>query len=126
MVERQRWLALALGRVLALKGAIAALVVGLFWWKGSEGAGRSALYGAAAALLPALFMALRMVRVGDRGAREIVRALWTGEVVKFLLAAAIFAVAFRQQETEPLPLFLAFAAVVLGDWIALLLERDQR
>ncbi len=125
MVGR-RQLVRALSRLIAIQIAIAAMTVALFWKVGGGNFARSALAGAAIAILPGLYMALLMVRVAERGAREIVRAFYLGEVVKFLLTVGLFAYLLRQPDILPIPLFVAFLAVVTGYWFGLLIDGGDR
>lgn len=126
MALRRRQVAQVLGRLIALQAVVAVLIAGLFFFFGGPDVGRSALYGSFIALLPNLYLAARMVRVSEKGAREIVRALYGGEMVKFLLTAGLFTFVLMQPAIRPLPLFMAFAAVALTNWFALLIDWRDR
>ena len=122
MALRRAQVARALGRLIAFQAVVAALACALFLSLGGAEAGRSALYGSLVALLPNLYLAVRMVRVSEKSPKAIVRALYRGEVVKFLLVAGLFAAVLRQPDLRPVPLFLTFAAVTLTHWFALLID----
>ena len=76
--------------------ASVALVVALLFFLGKGiTASYSALLGGLIALLPNAFFAYKAFRYfGARSAREIVQAIWSGAMGKWILTAVLFALVF--------------------------------
>lgn len=95
----------------------------LFWvWMG-ETAGKSALLGGVAVVIPNGFLAARLLRSGrDDSAMAIMRSAWIGEIGKLLLTVLLFAAIFGAvRPLEPLAFFCGFIAAQMVVFGALLL-----
>lgn len=81
-------------------------------------AAKSVLAGAAIAILPAAFMAWAVFRFREKVApRDYTRAVYRGELGKFLLTVVAFALVFAEaQPLSPPGLFLAFLAALAVQW----------
>lgn len=100
--------------------AVAGLVAG-------SGAALSAgVGGGISVVVTAVFAGLTFAAGPGATAARVARALYLGEVVKFLLTIALFAVAFVLIEVSFLPLILTYAATLMVYWLALLLTLDAR
>jgi ATP synthase protein I len=53
---------------------------------------------------------------------QVVRAFYLGETIKLLFTALLFIIVFQLPGIWPLPLFIAFGAVMAVFWFALLLR----
>lgn len=93
-------------------------------WKGSV-AGYSALIGGMIALLPNAYFAYKAFRYfGARSARAIVQSLWSGEMGKLFLTAALFALVFvGVKELNVAALFAGYGLVLGTSASALLLVK---
>ena len=91
-------------------------VVALAFWAGMDAtAGKSALLGGIAVVIPNGFLAARLLRPSrDDSVRAIVRAAWIGEIGKLLLTVLLFAAIFGAvRPLEPLAVFCGFIAAQL-------------
>jgi ATP synthase protein I len=79
----------------------------------------SVLLGAAIAIVPAAVMARAVFRFRDRIApRDYARAVYRGELGKFLLTIMLFAAVFAEvQWVEPAGLLVAFVAALVLQWL---------
>lgn len=82
-------------------------------------AGTSVLAGAAIAILPGAFTAWVVFRFRARVApRDYTRAVYRGELGKFLLTAVLFALVFTGPQSVSAPaLFTAFLAAMVVQWV---------
>jgi ATP synthase protein I len=94
----------------------------VFWaWMGGT-AGKSALLGGVAVVIPNGFLAARLLRPGDESAMAIMRSAWIGEIGKLLLTVLLFAAIFGAvQPLDPLAVFCGFIAAQMVVFGALLL-----
>lgn len=121
---RRRWrLFPMVRRILLLQAAV---VIGFplasWGWLGAE-AGRSSALGALVAFIPSLIFASRAgLRVDCLTARQVVRALYGGEVLKLVATGALFAAALHVPGIGILPLMAGYVAVLTVFWFALLVR----
>ncbi|GLK59311.1 F0F1 ATP synthase subunit I [Azotobacter vinelandii] len=110
--------------VQALSGLATAFACGVFL---GLVAGYSALLGSLIAWLANLYFAHRAFRYfGARSARAVVQSLWSGEMGKMILTAALFALVFvGVRPLEPLALFGGYLLVLGVGASALLLMRNK-
>ncbi|WP_089169736.1 F0F1 ATP synthase subunit I [Azotobacter chroococcum] len=110
--------------VQALTGLVTAFACGVFW---GLVAGYSALLGGLIAWLANLYFAHKAFRYfGARSAKAVVQSLWSGEMGKLILTAALFALVFvGVQPLEPLALFGGYLLVLGVGASALLLMRNK-
>lgn len=96
------------------------------WAIGGMNTALSALAGGLVAFLPnAVFAVLSGRRKPGKSAQQVVKTFYFGESVKLVLTVALFAAAFHLPGMQPLPLFVAFAAVMAMFWFSLLLSNYQ-
>lgn len=104
---------------------VAAIV---FWsWMGAT-AGKSALLGGMAVVIPNGFLAARLLRTSrDESIGAIMRSAWVGEIGKLLLTVLLFAAIFGAvRPLDPLAVFCGFIAAQMVIFGALLLGGAQR
>jgi ATP synthase protein I len=81
--------------VLLLQASVGLLVAVLFVFGKGLTAGYSALFGGLIALLPNAFFAYKAFRYfGARSTKDIVLAIWSGAMGKWILTAVLFALLF--------------------------------
>ena len=104
---------------------VAALV---FWGLMGATAGKSALLGGAAVVIPNGFLAARLLRQsGDESMTAIMRSAWIGEIGKLLLTAVLFAAIFGAvRPLEPPAVFGGFIAAQLAIFGAALFGGARR
>ncbi len=107
-------------RVLAGQLILGGAVTGA-WFFEAPIAAAAAAAGTAIALLPTLYFAVKVFSKAPGSApHEVLRALYTGEAVKLILTAALFAIALRWFGGHFLPLITAYAAALATYWFVLL------
>ena len=110
--------------VLALQLAVGVALAALFWGLAGGVAGYSALLGSLTCVIPNAFLATRIVLARrDRGARDLIRAAWTGEMGKLALTVLMFSIVFVT--VRPLAagsLFAGFIAAQLVTFAGFLLR----
>lgn len=100
--------------VTLLAAAIAALAGG---WH----AGYSALFGGLTNVVASYYMAARVFAGGlASGPRDWLARLWLGEILKFGLTIALFALAIVVFKAAFLPLILTYMATLSAYWVGLL------
>lgn len=112
---------------LQLAVAVAAAIIGAGFF--GIVAGYSALAGGLIAFVANLYFALKAFRyAGARSTGAIVRSLWSGEMGKQILTAALFALVFAGvRPLEPLALFAGFLLVLaMGASALLLMKKNLR
>ncbi len=87
---------------------------------------RSILLGGAVAWIPNAYLAIKISRTSGNKPEQIVRGLYMGETVKFILTMALFVMVFQMPNILFLPLMIGFAAVLSVHWFALLLDKSYR
>jgi ATP synthase protein I len=98
-----------------------------FWaWMDAD-AGKSALLGGIAVVIPNGFLAARLLRPGrDDSVRAILRSAWIGEIGKWLLTVLLFAAIFGAvRPLEPVAFFCGFIAAQMVIFGALFLSGAQ-
>lgn len=108
------------GRVLYAQVLVATLVASVFLWMGGWEFALSPVLGAVVAIVPNLYFAYKVYLARHREAQGIVNAFYTGETVKLLLTAALFALALQIQSVNFLTLLIGYIAVLSVFWFALL------
>jgi len=110
--------------VLALQLAVGVALAALFWGLAGGVAGYSALLGSLTCVIPNAFLATRIVLARrDRGARDLIRAAWAGEMGKLALTVLMFSIVFVT--VRPLAagsLFAGFIAAQLVTFAGFLLR----
>jgi len=110
--------------VLALQLAVGVALAALFWGLAGSVAGYSALLGSLTCVIPNAFLATRIVLARqDRGARDLIRAAWVGEMGKLALTVLMFSIVFVT--VRPLAagsLFAGFIAAQLVTFAGFLLR----
>ena len=110
--------------VLAGQLVVGVVLAAVFWGLAGGVAGYSALLGSLTCVIPNAFLATRIVLARrDAGARELLRAAWTGELGKLALTVMMFTIVFVT--VRPLaagPLFAGFIAAQLVTFTGFLLR----
>lgn len=91
------------------------------WATGADArAAMAATAGGAIAIIPGLYMAVRVFTVPpDAEPKRILGAFYRGESVKFALTAALFIVALQWFASTFLPLIVTYILALLVYWLAL-------
>ncbi|MDN3516608.1 ATP synthase subunit I [Aquisalimonas lutea] len=91
------------------------------WATGADTrAGLAAIAGGAIAIIPGLYMAVRVFSVpADAEPKRILGAFYRGESVKFALTAALFIIALQWFASTFLPLIVTYILALLVYWLAL-------
>ena len=99
-----------------------------FWGLMGATAGKSALLGGVAVVIPNGFLAARLLRQsGDESMTAIMRSAWIGEIGKLLLTVLLFAAIFGAvRPLEPVAFFSGFIAAQMVIFGALLVGGAQR
>ena len=100
--------------------ALAAVLLGVF----GKVAGYSAMLGSLAAVIPNVFLALRLMAPRrDPGARSLMRAAWIGEVGKLALTVILFVLVFALvRPLSPAALFAGFIVTQMVVFSGLLMR----
>jgi ATP synthase protein I len=110
--------------VLVLQLLVGMALAALLWWLAGGVAGYSALLGSLTCVIPNAFLAARIVLARrDRGARDLLRAAWVGELGKLALTVLMFSIVFVT--VQPLAagsLFAGFIAAQLVTFAGFLLR----
>ncbi len=107
------WLA---GWQLALTGLVAAGA----GWLGGSASGLSAATGGSIGIIAGLYQALRMFRVdASKDPAGFMRGVYVGEVVKFILTAALTIAAIRVLNVTMVPFMIGYIAIYVVYWVAL-------
>lgn len=122
-IHRQRGFRTAL-KVCALQAIFGSVWALLTLLHAGVDAGLAALWGAACAVLPTLYMALRVFlrRRGD-APREILGAFYQAAAGKFVLAGVCFWIGARGFPAHFLALMLAYLACLMAYWVAVAVIR---
>jgi ATP synthase protein I len=108
-------------RVLVLQSVLAGLAAGIAAAVWGLGAGVWALGGGAVCVVPSALFAFRLSRAALRSGQDFGVALLVGELLKVLLVAALFALAYsRFGGVHAAALLLGFIAAVQGYFLAFL------
>ena len=108
---------LTIPRMLMWQFVIGAVLSAALWSVFGRIAGYSALLGSLTAVVPNLFLALRiMAPRRDPGAKALLRAAWVGEAGKLALTVLFFALVFTQ--VRPLSAAALFAGFIVTQLVA--------
>ena len=108
---------LTIPRVLMWQFVVGAVLSAILWGVFGRVAGYSALLGSLTALVPNLFLALRiMAPRRDPGAKALLRAAWIGEAGKLALTVLLFVLVFTQ--VRPLSAAALFAGFIVTQLVA--------
>ena len=108
---------LTIPRVLMWQFVVGAVLSAVLWGVFGRVAGYSALLGGLTALVPNLFLALRiMAPRRDPGAKALLRAAWIGEAGKLALTVLLFVLVFTQ--VRPLSAAALFAGFIVTQLVA--------
>lgn len=99
------------------------LMVALSLLLKEPGSSLSVLFGGIVAIVPNLVFSLGIgVRDDRRSARQVTRLLYGGEMLKLVLTAALFALAFHVPGIQLIPLMVGFVGALTVFWVALLVR----
>ena len=106
------------GKRFAFKQLIAMLIAVLllafvtyFYW--GHNYAMSILAGGAVTIIPNIFFALKAFRyAGARSSEKVMESFYSGEKMKIVLTAILFALAFKYLALLPVPFFTSFCLVV--------------
>lgn len=98
------------------------MVVSLAFAVGGWHKSFSSLLGGLAAIVPNLYFALRVTSSEGQEARKVLRSFYTGESIKLLLTAVIFALILRIPNIQILPIFAGYVSALSVFWFALLMR----
>lgn len=112
-------------RIIGLQVGVTLAISLLLWMAVGAEHARSAFWGGACAFLPALAYQFRAALVRGRDARDILRAQYAGEGVKFVLSILMFYLVFTRVHPLVAPMFFAtYGAALLCYFVALLTDHD--
>lgn len=107
--------------VIGLQLAVTLLAAMVATLTGGPHAGYSALLGGLINVVASFYMARRVFAGGlAAGPRAWFARLWLGEIIKFGLTVALFALAIAVLKAAFLPLILAYMATYVAYWVGLL------
>jgi ATP synthase protein I len=108
--------------LLAQAGVSVGLGLALWVWQGGVVAG-SALLGGLTAVVPNAFLAARVMSPRVRGAKDLLRSAWVGEIGKLALTVVLFGLVFALVRPLSAPaVFAGFIAAQLVVFGALLYD----
>ncbi|WP_091644760.1 ATP synthase subunit I [Aquisalimonas asiatica] len=108
-------------RTVIIGQGVVTLISGAVWGilQGGQ-AGMAALAGGVVAILPALYLAVKVFSVpADAEPKRIVGAFYRGEVLKFGLTVVLFAIALQVFASAFAPLITTYILAILVYWLAL-------
>ncbi|MDE3011942.1 MAG: ATP synthase subunit I [Pseudomonadota bacterium] len=112
-------------RIIGLQVGVTLAISLLLWTGTSANHALSAFWGGACAFVPALAYQFRAALVRGKDARDILRAQYAGEGVKFAMSILMFYVVFTRVHPLVAPLFFAtYVAALLCYFVALLTDHD--
>lgn len=112
MVEEGRLLA---RKVVIFQSFVALIVTTLFFVFLGKTAGISAIYGSLICLIPSLvFARFAFKYAGARQNRLVVRSFSQGSKLKLALSIALFVVAYRWGNVDPVPLLVSYVTTLLA------------
>jgi len=107
--------------IVGLQLAVTLLAALVATASGGLSAGYSALLGGLTNVVASFYMAKRIFAGGlATGPRAWLARLWLGEIIKFGLTIALFAVAIGVLKAAFLPLILTYMATLAAYWVGLL------
>lgn len=112
------------GKILSAQVLMAALVASGFLLIGGWKYAISPLAGSAVALLPNFYFAYKIYLARHQQAQGILNAFYTGETVKLIMTAALFAMVFQIPAVDFLTLLIGYVSVLSVFWFALFYWRD--
>ena len=107
---------LTIPRVLGWQFVIGAALAAVLWGVYGNTAGYSALLGSLACVIPNAFLGLRLM-APRQDTTALLRAAWTGELIKLALTVAIFTLVFTL--VRPLSPAALFAGFIVTQLVAL-------
>jgi F0F1-type ATP synthase assembly protein I len=112
-------------RIIGLQVGVTLAVSLLSWIGYGANQAQSAFWGGACAFLPALAYQFRAGLARGKDARDILRAQYAGEGVKFAASILMFYLVFTRVHPLAAPMFFAtYVAAVLCYFVALLTDHD--
>ena len=116
---------IAIRKILTVQASVSivvpALMLVFFGWADA----RSGFLGALTGFIPSLCFALRIIAAKAKSAKHAVRAFYSGEAMKIVITAGLFACVFQLPNILYGPLFVGFSAVISVFWFALLFSRTE-
>ena len=108
--------------ILGLQLLVAGCVTLVFVLASGPMAAKSAAIGGAIAFIPGAFYAWRLIVSRDSTPSRLLRAHFVAEAGKLALTFVLFAATFVwMKDVSAIPLFMAYIAVLLVYWLALIL-----
>ncbi|GAA6205553.1 MULTISPECIES: ATP synthase subunit I [Thalassotalea] len=102
----------AFKQIIAMLMAVLILAFVVYFNWGIEHA-KSVLAGGAVTIIPHIFFALKAFRyAGARSSEKVMESFYSGEKMKIVLTALLFALAFKFLAILPVPFFTSFCLVV--------------
>ncbi|XQW85136.1 ATP synthase subunit I [Thalassotalea piscium] len=90
---------------------ICTIITCIFWGLSYA---QSVLAGGVIAIIPNVIFALKAFRyAGAKSSDKVIESFYSGEKIKIVLTAILFALAFRFIAIEPIPFFTSFCLVVV-------------
>lgn len=112
-------------RIIGLQVGVTLAISLLLWTALSLSHALSAFWGGACAFVPALGYQFRASLVRGKDARDILRAQYAGEGVKFAASVLMFYLVFTRLHPLVAPLFFAtYVAALLCYFVALLTDHE--
>lgn len=111
-------------KIMIAQVLMAILVASGFFMQGGWSFALSPLLGALVAVLPNGYFAYRVFATRHLEAKGMVKAFYSGEAIKVLLTAAVFALVYQVPNINVLTLLVGYLAVLSVFWFALLWWRD--
>jgi F0F1-type ATP synthase assembly protein I len=113
-------------RIIGLQVGVSLAISFLLWCGVGRSHALSAFWGGACAFMPALAYQFRAGLARGNDARDILRAQYAGEGVKFALSIVMFYLVFtRLKPLEAPAFFAAYVAALLCYFVALLTDHDR-
>jgi ATP synthase protein I len=102
----------AFKQIIAMLVAVLVLAFVVYFNWGFEQA-KSVLAGGAVTIIPHIFFALKAFRyAGARSSEKVMESFYSGEKMKIVLTALLFALAFKFLAILPVPFFTSFCLVM--------------
>lgn len=112
------------GKILILQVLMSTFVASGFLMMSGMKSAISALIGCGIAWLPNLYFAYKIYLVRFQSAQRILNAFYSGEAVKLILTATLFAIVLQSPFVDFLTLMTGYVSVLSVFWFALLYWRD--
>lgn len=106
--------------------AVIIIISALFYIFGKRHTGFSILLGGVVCIVPNLYFALRLfTHTGAQKVRQIMKAFYFGEMIKFLLTIIFFYVVLKYLNVEKIPFFTGFIIAQITFWLVVLVYSNS-